>query len=77
MNTTEQLKTYENRLAFIRMNDMTVYVTIKSARRRFGHIDFLVTPIQGGGEKWLEHHKVHLMDGGTAWAHETVLTPNA
>jgi hypothetical protein len=41
---------------------LTVGVTIKDARVRFGHIDLLVEPKDGSGEQWVEKHRVqHLV----------------
>lgn len=54
------LSVYNNRRGFINMNTLSVGVEIKQARVRYGHIDLLVTPITGTGEKWMEIHKVTL-----------------
>ena len=40
------------------LDDLTVGVNITDARVRFGHIDLLVEPINGSGEKWVEKHPV-------------------
>lgn len=40
------------------LDDLTVGVNITDARVRFGHIDLLVEPITGSGEKWVEKHRV-------------------
>jgi hypothetical protein len=40
------------------LDDLTVGVNITDARVRFGHIDLLVEPINGSGEKWVEKHRV-------------------
>ena len=40
------------------LDDLTVGVNIADARVRFGHIDLLVEPINGSGEKWVEKHRV-------------------
>lgn len=39
--------------------DLTVGVYIKDARVRFGHIDLLVTPIEGSGQTWVEKHRLN------------------
>lgn len=54
------LSTYNNRRGFINLNTLSVGVEIKQARVRYGHIDLLVTPLNGTGEKWMEIHKVTL-----------------
>lgn len=54
------LSVYNNRRGFINVNTLSVGVEIKQARVRYGHIDLLVTPITGTGEKWMEIHKVTL-----------------
>lgn len=54
------LESYENKQGIISINDLAVGVTIKSARIRFGHLDLLVTPVTGSGEKWMESHRVQV-----------------
>jgi hypothetical protein len=54
------LTVYSNRRGFINVNTLSIGVEIKQARVRYGHIDLLVTPINGNGEKWMEIHKVEL-----------------
>lgn len=40
------------------VDELTVGITIKDARVRFGHIDLLVEPIEGSGMQWVEKHRV-------------------
>lgn len=40
------------------VDELTVGITIKDARVRFGHIDLLVEPIEGSGTQWVEKHRV-------------------
>lgn len=40
------------------VDELTIGVTIKDARVRFGHIDLLVEPIEGSGKQWVEKHRV-------------------
>lgn len=54
------LESYENKQGIISINELAVGVTIKSARIRFGHLDLLVTPVTGSGEKWMESHRVQV-----------------
>ena len=62
MNTKDiDLQSYENKEGLISINELAVGVTIKSARIRFGHLDLLVTPVTGSGEKWMESHRVQVV----------------
>lgn len=55
---------YKGRSGTIQVTDkagtLIVGVQVKDARLRFGHLDLLVTPTHGVGEKWVESHKVTL-----------------
>lgn len=55
------LETYKNVPGRIFINDLAIGVTIKQARLRFGHLDLLVTPLNGEGEKWMESHRVSVL----------------
>jgi hypothetical protein len=44
--------------AAMTLDDLTVSVRINDVRTRFGHIDLLVQPVNGSGEKWVERHRV-------------------
>lgn len=54
------LSSFNGRQGFINVNSLSIGVQIKQARVRYGHVDLLVTPINGVGEKWMEIHKVEL-----------------
>lgn len=56
----ELLKRYRDQQATINVDGLTINVTIKDSRIRFGHLDVLVVPVNGSGQKWMEHHKVTL-----------------
>lgn len=61
--TAEKAKTldlteYSGRTGTITLDALTVGVQIKEARVRFGHIDLLVTPINGNGERWVESRRI-------------------
>lgn len=59
--TTEgkpDLDSLRDRSGIMVMNDLTIEVKITDARNRYGHLDLLVTPVAGSGEKWVEHHRV-------------------
>jgi len=45
-----------------RDNPLTVGVRVKDARIRFGRMDFLVSPLSGSGEVWVESDRVTLAD---------------
>lgn len=47
--------------ATMTIDELTVGVTIKDARVRFGHIDVLVEPINGSGKQWVEKHRISLV----------------
>lgn len=62
MNTKDiDLRSFEEKTGYVSINDLSVGVVIKSARIRFGHLDLLVTPISGHGEKWMESHRVQVV----------------
>ena len=37
---------------------LDVGVKIMDVRHRFGHIDYLIRPLNGQGEVWVERHRV-------------------
>jgi hypothetical protein len=37
-------------------------VRVVKARLRFGHLDLLITPTFGKGERWVEQHRVNLSE---------------
>jgi hypothetical protein len=52
------LDTFRGRKGLIAVDDLMVEVKIADARLRFGHLDLLVTPVAGSGERWVEQHRV-------------------
>jgi hypothetical protein len=42
------------------VGDLTVKTIIRDARTRFGHLDLLITPTSGAGEKWVERKNLVL-----------------
>lgn len=54
----EQLATLKGMTGKMSVEDLAVGVQIKDVRRRFGHIDVLVQPLNGTGEQWVEKHRV-------------------
>lgn len=54
------LNTYKDRFGTIAVDDLSVEVRIADARLRFGHLDLLVTPVAGSGQRWVEQHRVQI-----------------
>jgi hypothetical protein len=57
---TIDLDDYVDRMGTVDLDGLTVGVTIKEARVRFGHLDLLVVPREGRGERWVESRRVRL-----------------
>jgi hypothetical protein len=55
---TIDLSTYRNQTGTVSMYGLTVNVSVKDARIRFGHLDLLITPVNGAGEKWMEARRI-------------------
>lgn len=58
---TPDLATYKDRYGFIAVDNLRVEVKVKDARLRFGHLDLLVSPVSGSGERWFEQHRITLL----------------
>jgi hypothetical protein len=54
----ESLRYLKGRQGEIQFEALTIAVKILDIRRRFGHVDALVTPKAGHGEKWIALHKI-------------------
>lgn len=54
------LTEYHNRTGSITLDGLTVGITVTDARVRFGHLDLLVTPTAGSGQKWIESRRITL-----------------
>lgn len=39
-------------------NRFCFWVKILDTRERFGDVDYLITPVAGSGERWVDSHKV-------------------
>lgn len=57
---TPDLDSYRDRIGTLAVDNLRVQVKITDARMRFGHLDLLVTPVAGDGERWIEQHRVEL-----------------
>lgn len=58
--TIPDLDSYEGRTGKLSFDDLSFSVKIIKARLRFGHLDLLVSPATGEGERWVEQHRVSL-----------------
>jgi hypothetical protein len=56
----EQIAILKGMTGNMSVETLTVGVHIKDVRRRFGHIDVLVQPLNGTGEQWVEKHRVNV-----------------
>lgn len=52
------LNTYRNQTGTVTLDGLTVSVEVKDARIRFGHLDLLITPVGGAGQKWMEARRI-------------------
>jgi hypothetical protein len=48
------------KIATVKLDDMMFGVIIKEARFRFGHLDYLIEPLNGTGKQWVEQHRVEI-----------------
>jgi len=63
------LTAYIGKTGAIEANGLSVNVTIKDARTRYGHLDLSVTPLAGTGERWVEYKNIAInSDPGLAGA---------
>lgn len=58
--STPDLDSYVGRIGYFEQDDLSFAVTVSKARLRFGHLDLLITPVSGSGERWVEQHRVRL-----------------
>lgn len=49
-----------DRTGTIELDGLVVGIIVKKARVRFGHLDLLVTPQHGSGERWIESRRISL-----------------
>ena len=50
--------TNKGKIGVVALDELKFGVVIKDARVRFGHLDYLISPLNGDGVKWVEHHRV-------------------
>lgn len=54
MKTTATLSTMIGRHAYLAMGEISVEVVIIDVKERWGHTRYLVNPVAGRGQKWVE-----------------------
>lgn len=60
--STPDLDSYEGRTGRFEFDSLSFEVKVVKARLRFGHLDLLIAPTVGSGERWVEQHRVTLDD---------------
>ena len=60
--TTPDLDSFPGRTGTFEFDGLSFGVKIVKARLRFGHLDLLIAPTVGNGERWVEQHRVVLDD---------------
>ena len=60
--STPDLDTYAGKTGTFQFDGLDFAVTVVKARLRFGHLDLLIKPANGSGEKWVEQHRVSLKE---------------
>jgi hypothetical protein len=58
---------YKGLNATYRTGELDFMVTILDSRQRFGHLDLLITPEYGAGERWTEFKNLVLHDDPAQW----------
>ena len=58
--TDTNLQDFEGKTGSIDFDGLVVEIRVSRARFRYGHIDLLVTPKAGTGERWIERNRVSL-----------------
>ena len=53
---------YRGHKGSYRVESLDVEILVLEARQRFGHLDLLITPIAGNGERWTELKNITLHD---------------
>jgi hypothetical protein len=52
--------TNRGKIGIVKLDELTFGVIIKDARQRFGHLDYLIEPLNGSGTQWVENHRVEI-----------------
>ena len=53
---------YRGHKGSYRVESLDVEILVLEARQRFGHLDLLITPVAGNGERWTELKNITLHD---------------
>ena len=53
---------YPGRTGVLEVEGLTINVKIVNARKRFGHLDFLITPTGGFGERWIQSNRIRVTE---------------
>lgn len=53
-------KQYRGKFARVTLEGLEFGVKITDVRKRYGHVDLLVTPRSGEGERWIQSDRVTL-----------------
>lgn len=56
--TAKDLAQSIGRRGTLTVDSLTLTVDIRDARQVFGRVDYLVTPVDGGGEQWVSSDRV-------------------
>lgn len=56
------LDAYKEKTGVIVENNLSINVKIVDARRRYGHLDLKVTPLDGSGYVWVERKNITIND---------------
>lgn len=60
LTTADDLAGFIGRKGQIDLGSLTVDVSVRNARHRYGHVDLLISPNAGSGEQWVEGRRVKL-----------------
>ena len=62
----EDLQNLKGTSGTLSLEGLDFAVKVVDARIRFGHLDLAVSPVSGGGQRWVESHRVIINDIGPA-----------
>lgn len=51
---------YVTKTGAIDADGLSIHVRINEARTRYGHLDLLVTPLAGSGQRWVEYKNIEI-----------------
>jgi len=56
--TVKEMVETAHKEGWYRINGLSIHVTIKDIRRVWNRTDYLVSPVDGGGETWVSEEKI-------------------